>query len=49
MDKSHYNGFVNLSQLLLDFRNSLEEPEEWMNSKWFGRALKRLGFISQKR
>lgn len=49
MDKYSVEGFVNSSTILKDFKNSIEEPEEWMNSKWFGRALKRLGLIKRKR
>lgn len=49
MDNTTYSGFVSLSQLLRDFKNDLEEPEDWMNSKWFGRALKRLGLVQKKR
>lgn len=49
IEKSQYQGFVNQSQILSDFKASLEEPEDWMNSKWFGRALKRLGVIQRKR
>jgi len=44
-----YIGFVSLSAILEDFRAKLDFPEEWINSKWLGRALKRLGFISKKR
>lgn len=44
-----YTDFIPLSTLLKDFKNSLEEPQDWMNSKWFGRALKRLGVIGAKR
>ncbi len=49
LEASEYSGFVNLSELLKGFRNSLEEPEDWQNSKWFGRAIKRLGLIKRKR
>jgi len=49
MDIHQYEGFIPLTTLLSDFKKSLEEPEEWMNSKWFGRALKRLGLIARKR
>ena len=49
INKREETGFVNLSSLLKDFRESFETPEEWVNSKWFGRALKRLGLIKQKR
>jgi len=49
MDKVKYASFINLSEILRDFRGSLEQPEEWVNSKWLGRALKRLGLIKRKR
>lgn len=44
-----YSGFVGVSIILSGFRNSLESPEEWINNKWLGRALKRLGFVGRKR
>lgn len=49
MDSSNYEGFTPSIRILNDFKNSLEEPEQYMNSKWFGRALKRLGLIKRKR
>lgn len=49
MDGYKGEGFLNLSRILSDFRSSLENPEEWINSKWLGRALKRLGLIEKKR
>jgi hypothetical protein len=41
--------FVSISLLLSEFRMSLENPENWINSRWFGRALKRLGLILKQR
>lgn len=49
MEQANYSGFVGVSSVLQDFRSYLENPEDWINSKWLGRALKRLGFISKKR
>ena len=49
MEKSSYPGYIKSSTILSDFKSSLEEPEDWMNSKWFGRALKRLDLIAHKR
>lgn len=42
-------GFISVTSLLQEFRGSLENPEEWQNSKWFGRALKRLGLVQKQR
>jgi hypothetical protein len=47
--KMNYTGFVPLTKILSDFRQTFEEPESWVNSKWLGKALKRLGFIKKKR
>lgn len=44
-----YKEFTSLSLLLQSFRDKLETPEDWINSKWFGRALQRLDLIGQKR
>lgn len=41
--------FIGLGEVLNIFRNCLDQPEGWINSKWLGRALKRLGLISRKR
>lgn len=49
LEGSKYEGFVNQSKVLEDFKHSLENQEDWMNCKWFGRSLKRLGFIEKKR
>ncbi len=49
MDKQTYFGYINLSIILESFKKSIESPEEWINSKWLGRALKRLGLVENKR
>lgn len=41
--KSKLDGFVNLSEILSGFRETIELPEDWINSKWCGKALLRLG------
>ena len=44
--------FVPIMVLALDFRAFLQEDEgeeKWLNTKWVGRALKRLGLIKVKR
>ena len=50
MDTLH--NFVSLKQITSEFRLFGQEDEEgfnWLNSKWIGRALKRLKLISDKR
>lgn len=42
-------GYIPISTILGDFRESLEEQEAWLNSKWLGRALKRLDLVLSKR
>lgn len=49
IEAKKYLGFVPISSLLRDFKEYVEEPEDWMNSKWFGRTLKRLGVVQEKR
>jgi len=39
--------FILMKELTAKFKE-LEE-EEWINSKWFGRALRRLGLVKKKR
>lgn len=46
------NVFISLKDLLGEFKLFLQEEEEevkWVNSKWLGRALKRLGLIIEKK
>jgi hypothetical protein len=49
INKRKETGFVNISFLLKEFREGFETPEEWINSKWLGRALIKLGLVKQKR
>lgn len=42
-------NFIPLRTLLQEFKDSFNITEEWINSKWIGRALKRLNLIIQKR
>lgn len=41
--------FFSVKQLTIDFKNFCDSGEEWLNSKWLGRALKRLGLVINKR
>lgn len=41
--------FVPIKRILEVFRASLDSPEAWVNERWLGRALKRLGLVRQKR
>lgn len=46
------NWFKKVSELAFLLKKSLHEDEEetkWLNSKWFGRALKRLNLIKEKK
>jgi hypothetical protein len=47
--EKNYQGFVPLSLIVSDFRGSIPEPEAWINARWAGRALKRMGLVSKKR
>lgn len=51
LEKKGYEGFIPNSIILKDFKESLENSEEYtyVNSKWLGKTLKRLGVISKKR
>ena len=41
--------YHSIKQLTNEFRQFSDEIGEWLNSKWFGRALKRLNLIISKR
>jgi len=41
--------FFSVKQLTEQFKTFSDEAEDWLNTKWFGRALKRLGLILSKR
>lgn len=46
------NDFISLSNILKEFKEFLKESEEetkWINSRWLGKALKRLALIKEKR
>jgi len=38
-----------VKELTAKFRNFIDEDYEWVNTKWFGRALKRLNLVMEKR
>ena len=35
--------------MVQEYRDFLQTHEDWINTKWLGRALKRLGLIIEKR
>ena len=41
--------YHSIKDLTREFRNFADEGEEWINNRWFGRALKRLNLIINKR
>jgi hypothetical protein len=41
--------FVTIKGFTKNFKEHLQNSEEWINEKWMGRALKRLGLIREKR
>ena len=41
--------FFSVKQLCEQFKHFSDEGEDWLNVKWFGRALKRLGLVFSKR
>jgi len=42
------NYFIFISELTKDFKEFLQTEELWLNNKWMGRALKRVGLIIEK-
>jgi len=42
-------NYYSVKKLTDEFRNFAEENEDWLNSKWFGRALGRLNLVVDKR
>jgi len=44
---THY--FISINRLTKEFKEFLQTNEEWINTKWIGRALKRLNLIIEKR
>ena len=47
--KVENNYFISMNQLVQEFREFLQSNEEWINTRWLGRALKRLNLIKEKR
>lgn len=50
--QNSFGEFVNIIDLLNDFKNYVHDDEkdfQWLNSKWLGRALKRLNLVLDKR
>lgn len=46
------NEFISLRDLILQFKEFLKEEDEevkYINSRWLGRALRRLGLIKERR
>ncbi|HEC40866.1 MAG TPA: hypothetical protein ENI29_21660 [bacterium] len=43
------NSWVSMTQIVKDFREFLVSNEEWINTKWMGRALKRLVLVKDKK
>jgi len=43
------NYYLSVNEITREFREFLQTSEEWINSKWLGRALKRLNLIKEKR
>lgn len=51
-NKEESDEFIPISNILIEFKEYLKEGDEsskYINSKWLGRALKRLNFINEKR
>jgi len=43
------NSFYPVKSIAEKFKEFLQSNEEWINSKWMGRALKRLGLVKKKK
>lgn len=43
------SSWVSMSKLVTDFKEFLGSNEEWINTKWLGRALKRLVLVKDKK
>jgi hypothetical protein len=41
--------FVTISELVRNFKGTIQSNEEWLNERWMGRALKRLNLLIEKR
>ena len=43
------SGFVFMTDFVKNFKEFLQTNDEWLNTKWMGRALKRLNLIKEKK
>jgi hypothetical protein len=41
--------WVSLKETLKNFKQSIQSEDEWLNDRWFGRALKRLNLVKDKK
>jgi len=41
--------FVSINELVKNFKGFLGNTDDWLNNKWFGRALKRLNLVKEKK
>jgi len=42
-------GYYKTKDILAEMAGEFDEKPEWLNSKWVGRAMKRLGFMEKRR
>jgi len=47
--KNNEGVYESVNKLAIEFKEFLQTGEDWINSKWMGNALKRLGLIVKKR
>ena len=48
-ESSDYGEWESINEITKNFIDFLQTSEDWINSKWMGRALKRLGLIKEKK
>jgi hypothetical protein len=41
--------WISLKETLKNFKESIQNEDDWMNDRWFGRALKRLNLLKDKK
>jgi len=47
--ENYSNYFILINKLTQEFREFLQINEDWLNTKWMGRALKRLNLVIEKK
>jgi len=47
--ENYSNYFIPINKLTQEFREFLQINEDWLNTKWMGRALKRLNLVIEKK